>query len=193
MSALQQPTATKKSSRLPSSTSSHGRFSGPPWPEARPDLAKLNLKSLDVVYIRYRRTTFSTFHTMKIALLLFITFFATSQLKASSAIIINLASQQLYFFHDSTVVFVTKLSTGRKHLPTPRGHYQITEKDVSHTSSIYHVSMPYFMRLDGEAFGIHYGYNPGYPASHGCIRVGSMQEAKMLFRMTPNGTSVIID
>jgi hypothetical protein len=136
---------------------------------------------------------FSTFHTMKIALLLLITCFAASQLRASSAIIINLASQQLYLYHDSTVVFVTKLSTGRKHLPTPRGHYQITEKDVSHTSTIYHVSMPYFMRLDGEAFGIHYGYNPGYPASHGCIRVGSMQEAKMLFRMTPNGTSVIID
>jgi lipoprotein-anchoring transpeptidase ErfK/SrfK len=53
--------------------------------------------------------------------------------------------------------------------------------------------MPYFMRLDEEPFGIHYGYNPGYPASHGCIRVGSMQEAKMLFRMTPSGTSVIID
>jgi lipoprotein-anchoring transpeptidase ErfK/SrfK len=130
---------------------------------------------------------------MKIALLLLMASFATFQAKASSAIIINLAAQRLYLFQDSRVVFVTKLSTGRRHLPTPRGHYQITEKEVSHTSTIYHVSMPYFMRLDGEPFGIHYGYNPGYPASHGCIRVGSMPEAKMLFRMTPRGTSVIID
>ena len=130
---------------------------------------------------------------MKIALLLFLASFAAFQAKASSAIIINLAAQRLYLFQDSRVVFVTKLSTGRRHLPTPRGHYQITEKDVSHISSIYHVSMPYFMRLDGEPFGIHYGYNPGYPASHGCIRVGSMPEAKMLFRMTPRGTSVIIN
>jgi lipoprotein-anchoring transpeptidase ErfK/SrfK len=130
---------------------------------------------------------------MKIALLLLIGSFAVLSAKASSAIIISLAAQKLYLYRDSKVVFVTKLSTGRKHLPTPRGHYQITEKDVDHTSSIYHVSMPYFMRLDEEPFGIHYGYNPGYPASHGCIRVGSMQAAKMLFRMTPSGTSVIID
>lgn len=129
---------------------------------------------------------------MKFVLLLLIVSFATLQAKASSAIIINLAAQQLYLYQNSKVVFVTKLSTGRKHLPTPRGTYQITEKDVSHTSSIYHVPMPYFMRLDGEAFGIHYGYNPGYPASHGCIRVGSMSEARTLFHLTPNGTSVII-
>jgi lipoprotein-anchoring transpeptidase ErfK/SrfK len=130
---------------------------------------------------------------MKITFLLLIISFAALQAKASSAIIINLASQRLYLYQDSKVVFVTKLSTGRKRLPTPRGHYQITEKDLSHTSSIYHVSMPYFMRLDEEAYGIHYGYNPGYPASHGCIRVGSLREAKTLFQMTPNGTSVIID
>ena len=129
---------------------------------------------------------------MKFVLLLLIVSFATLQAKASSAIIINLAAQQLYLYQNSKLVFVTKLSTGRKHLPTPRGTYQITEKDVSHTSSIYHVPMPYFMRLDGEAFGIHYGYNPGYPASHGCIRVGSMSEARTLFHLTPNGTSVII-
>ena len=130
---------------------------------------------------------------MKITILLLIACFAGLQVKASSAIIINLATQKLYLYRDTKAVFVTKLSTGRKHLPTPRGQYQITEKDVYHTSSIYHVSMPYFMRLDGEAFGIHYGYNPGHPASHGCIRIGSMSDAKMLFRMTPTGTFVIID
>ena len=130
---------------------------------------------------------------MKVTILLLIACFAALQVEASSAIIINLATQKLYLYRDAKAVFVTKLSTGRKHLTTPRGQYQITEKDVYHTSSIYHVSMPYFMRLDGEAFGIHYGYNPGHPASHGCIRIGSIYDAKMLFRMTPTGTSVIID
>ena len=130
---------------------------------------------------------------MKIALLLLLACLGALQVQASSAIIINLAAQRLYLYQDARVVFVTKLSTGRRHLPTPRGQYKITEKDLCHTSTIYHVAMPYFMRLDGEAFGIHYGYNPGYPASHGCIRVGSMPEAKALFRLTPNGTSVIID
>jgi lipoprotein-anchoring transpeptidase ErfK/SrfK len=112
---------------------------------------------------------------MKIILLLLIASFAAWQAKSSSAIIISLSAQQLYLYQDSKVVFVTKLSTGRKHLQTPRGNYQITEKDVDHTSTI------------------HYGYNPGYPASHGCIRIGTMSEARMLFRMTPRGTSVIID
>jgi lipoprotein-anchoring transpeptidase ErfK/SrfK len=138
-------------------------------------------------------SNFSTPQKMKIALLLLLACFAAARANASCAIIINLAAQRLYFYQDSKVVFVTKLSTGRKGLPTPRGSYQITEKDVCHTSSIYHVSMPYFMRLDGEAFGIHYGYNPGHPASHGCVRVGSMAEARTLFRLTPAGTSVIID
>jgi lipoprotein-anchoring transpeptidase ErfK/SrfK len=131
---------------------------------------------------------------MKITLLLLLACLVSlREAKATSAILINLAAQRLYLYQDARIVFVIKLSTGRKHLPTPRGHYQITEKDLSHTSSIYHVSMPYFMRLDEEAFGIHYGYNPGYPASHGCIRIGSMPEARTLFRMTPTGTSVIID
>jgi hypothetical protein len=105
---------------------------------------------------------------MKIILFVLIASCAALQAKANSTIIINLAAQQLCLYKNSKVVFVTKLSTGRKSLPTPRGHYHITEKDVCHTSSIYHVSMPYFMRLDGEVFGIHYGYTPGYPASHGC-------------------------
>jgi lipoprotein-anchoring transpeptidase ErfK/SrfK len=156
----------------------------------QPDAArgrKTRLKGLDM-------TILARCKNMKFALLLFLACFAAAaQADASCAIIINLAAQRLYFYQDSRVVFVTRLSTGRRGLPTPRGSFQITEKDVYHTSSIYHVSMPYFMRLDGEAFGIHYGYNPGHPASHGCIRVGSMAEAKTLFRMTPAGTSVIID
>jgi lipoprotein-anchoring transpeptidase ErfK/SrfK len=148
-----------------------------------------NLRSIPI----QRLAIVLTEPTVKIIFLLLVASFVALQAKASSAIIINLATQRLYLFQDSKVVFVTKLSTGRRHLPTPKGSYQITEKDVCHTSSIYHVSMPYFMRLGEEAFGIHYGYNPGHPASHGCIRVGSMSEAKMLFRMTPSGTSVIID
>jgi hypothetical protein len=135
-----------------------------------------------------RYDNFSTLKKHEIALLLLLACFAASQAKPRCAIIINLAAQRLYLYQDSRVVFITKLSTRRTGLPTPRGSYQITEKDVCHTSTIYHVSMPYFMRLDGEPFGIHYGYNPGHPASHGCIRVGSMAEAKTLFRMTPSGT-----
>jgi L,D-transpeptidase-like protein len=53
--------------------------------------------------------------------------------------------------------------------------------------------MPYYLRLSGEPFGIHYGYNPGYPASHGCIRVGKMRDAAYLFRVVPTGTTVTVE
>jgi lipoprotein-anchoring transpeptidase ErfK/SrfK len=108
-------------------------------------------------------------------------------------IVVNLKEQKLYSYRGDQVTFTTNLSTGRKGMPTPRGEYHVSEKDVHHTSSIYGSSMPYFMRLSGEPFGIHYGYNPGYPASHGCIRVGSLKDAAFLFQLTPEGTHVTIE
>ena len=48
---------------------------------------------------------------------------------------------------------------------------QISDKHRHHNSTIYGSSMPYFMRLSCAAFGLHQGYVPSYPASHGCIRV----------------------
>jgi lipoprotein-anchoring transpeptidase ErfK/SrfK len=116
---------------------------------------------------------------------------------ASSAfathVTVSLSEQKLYLYRDGQPVFSTKLSTGRKGMPTPMGTYEVTEKDALHTSSIYGSSMPYFMRLGGEPFGIHYGYNPGYPASHGCIRIGSMEDARYLFKVVPPGTGVTIE
>lgn len=53
--------------------------------------------------------------------------------------------------------------------------------------------MPYYLRLSGEPFGIHYGHNPGYPASHGCIRVGKMRDAAFLFQVVTTGTAVTIE
>jgi lipoprotein-anchoring transpeptidase ErfK/SrfK len=108
-------------------------------------------------------------------------------------IVVNLKEQTLYFYRNGVVTFKTKLSTGRKRLPTPTGDFYVSDKHVDHTSTIYGSEMPYFMRLSGEPFGIHYGYNPGYPASHGCIRVGSMKDAAYLFQLTPEGTHVTIE
>jgi lipoprotein-anchoring transpeptidase ErfK/SrfK len=108
-------------------------------------------------------------------------------------IVVNLKQQRLYFYRDGTVAFSTQLSTGRKGMPTPRGEFYVSEKDKHHTSSIYGSSMPFYLRLSGEPFGIHYGFNPGYPASHGCIRVGSMRDAATLFQLVPEGTPVTIE
>ena len=51
--------------------------------------------------------------------------------------------------------------------------------------------MPYFMRLSCGAFGTHSGNCPGYPASHGCIRMPSAK-ARAFFLTCPTGTQVDI-
>ena len=64
------------------------------------------------------------------------------------------------------VAFLTaKISTGREDKPTPPGNYLVTDKIKLELSTLYKVRMPYFLRLSFSEYGIHYGYNPGHPAS----------------------------
>lgn len=88
-------------------------------------------------------------------------------------------------------IFSTKVSTGRRGYCTPTGEFVITNKYRSWTSTIYHSSMPFFQRLSGSDFGLHQGNLPGYPASHGCIRLPAKNAAK-LFSMTSEGDRVRI-
>lgn len=92
---------------------------------------------------------------------------------------------------DGNELFVTKVSTGRKGFSTPTGEYVITNKYRDWTSTLYDASMPYFQRLSCGDFGLHQGNVPGYPASHGCIRVPA-GNAQKLFTMTQAGDRVRI-
>ena len=112
---------------------------------------------------------------------------------ANEHVVVNIKEQRLYLYRDGHPTFTTELSTGRRSLPTPRGEFSVSNKDEHHISTIYQCPMPYYLRLSGEPFGIHYGYNPGYPASHGCIRVGKMRDAAYLFRVVPTGTTVTVE
>ena len=67
----------------------------------------------------------------------------------------------------------------------------MTDKHAMHVSTIYKAKMPWFLRLDGRDFGMHSGVVPGYPASHGCIRVPD-EVARRLFKELPMGTLVSI-
>jgi lipoprotein-anchoring transpeptidase ErfK/SrfK len=88
-------------------------------------------------------------------------------------------------------IFNAKVSTGRKGNATRTGDFVITDKNRTWTSTIYHASMPYFQRLSCGDFGLHQGNVPGYPASHGCIRVPA-GKASQLFAMTRVGDRVQI-
>lgn len=106
-------------------------------------------------------------------------------------VLISLSNQKATLFKNGEIIATTKISSGKKSTPTPKGKFVISDKHRHHTSSIYHVAMPYFQRLSGQAFGFHTGYVPNYPASHGCIRMPN-SNAKKFFSLTKVGDPVTI-
>jgi ankyrin repeat protein len=104
---------------------------------------------------------------------------------------ISLALQQIALLKNGVPVYQTRCSTGRPGYSTKRGEFVITNKERNHRSTIYHVEMPYFMRLSCLDFGMHAGYVPNYPASHGCIRLPE-DAARKFFSEIPVGTLVTV-
>ena len=87
---------------------------------------------------------------------------------------------------------MTKVSSGKREKPTPPGKYVVTQKYPDWRSTLYHnASMPFFLRLSCSPVGLHAGVIPGYPASHGCVRL-PREVAQKLFTMIPKGTVVEI-
>ncbi len=105
---------------------------------------------------------------------------------------ISLKNQKATIYIGGTVDRVVKISSGRKDFPTPPGEYMVTAKHKNWVSTIYKVPMPYFLRLNSSAIGLHAGNVPGYPASHGCIRLPK-KDARELFATLDVGTPVRID
>jgi ankyrin repeat protein len=104
---------------------------------------------------------------------------------------ITLASQKVALIKDGVPIFSTSCSSGRAGFATRTGEFVITDKERNHRSTIYHVEMPYFMRLSCLDFGMHEGVVPNYPASHGCIRLPG-DAARRLFAEIPIGTLVSV-
>jgi lipoprotein-anchoring transpeptidase ErfK/SrfK len=129
---------------------------------------------------------------------------------------LNLTRQRAYLIEDGNIIEESPISSGRPAHPTPTGHFRVTEKDIDHRSSLYgkvvnsrgnvvksdadHTSpvpkggrfvrapMRYFLRFNG-AIGMHAGILPGYPASHGCVRLPS-SKAALFYEMADVGTPV---
>ena len=104
---------------------------------------------------------------------------------------ISLALQRVALVKDGVPVYRTQCSTGRPGYSTKMGEFVITNKERYHRSTIYHVDMPYFMRLSCLDFGMHAGYVPNHPASHGCIRLPE-EAARKFFSELPVGTLVTV-
>lgn len=109
----------------------------------------------------------------------------------SSRILVSLKERTATFFQEGRIQERSWVSTGRDGHPTPVGRFVITQKHKDWTSTKYHVKMPYFLRLNNGAIGLHAGNVPPYPASHGCIRLPD-EQARTFFQMADIGTIVDI-
>ncbi len=104
---------------------------------------------------------------------------------------IDLSRQRAWVTQEGRIIDTCSVSTGREGYGTPAGRYVITDKHRSWTSTLYHVAMPFFMRLNCSAIGLHSGYVTGRPASHGCIRL-PYDKAKKFFGLCNVGDEVQI-
>ncbi|MEM7385635.1 MAG: L,D-transpeptidase family protein, partial [Verrucomicrobiota bacterium] len=106
--------------------------------------------------------------------------------------VINLAKQRVTFFKGDEVIKTSSISSGRQSHPTEPGRFVITDKTKMNYSNLYGGSeMPYFQRFSCTAVGFHQGALPGYPASHGCIRL-PMSTAKFFYQQSKLGDRVEI-
>jgi hypothetical protein len=107
-------------------------------------------------------------------------------------VIVNLATQRAVVFRNGVPIGATTVSTGRSGHETPTGIFTVLQKQVDHHSSTYdNAPMPYMERLTWKGIALHAGNLPGYPASHGCVRLPA-GFAKMLYGQTSLGMTVVI-
>lgn len=112
--------------------------------------------------------------------------------KGPMLLIVNTHSQRAMLFRNGVPIGATTISTGRKGRETPTGVFTILEKQIVHHSSKYdNAPMPYMQRLTWQGVALHAGHLPGYPASHGCIRMPA-GFAKLLYGVTTLGMTVVI-
>ena len=133
-------------------------------------------------------------------------------------IVVSIPKQRAFLMIGEQIVADGPISSGKRGHETPRGHFNVMEKDPNHHSSLYgdfvdrsgrtvragvsaHIdsapsgthfagaAMKWFLRLTGEGVGMHIGILPGYPASHGCVRE-SVDGAKLFYDHAKVGTPV---
>ena len=107
-------------------------------------------------------------------------------------VVVSLPLQRAFVYRGDALVAATAVSTGTDDKPTPTGVYRILQKAAEHRSNLYDdASMPYMQRLTWDGIALHAGRNPGFPASHGCVRLPA-SFAKKLFEVTTLGTTVVV-
>ncbi len=135
------------------------------------------------------------------------------------SILVSLGNQEAYLYRGSNRTASSRISSGREGYRTPVGRFQVILKDKDHRSSIYGdyvdasgkvvkasvdsrrdskpphshfvgTPMPYFVEFS-PGYGLHQGYLPGVPTSHGCIRM-PYWKARQFYNVAQIGTPVVV-
>ncbi len=113
--------------------------------------------------------------------------------QGDTKVVIDRLTQMAYVYRADALVGISTVSTAKKGHITPLGEWKILEKRAKYRSRKYdNAPMPWMERIDEYGVALHGGANPGYPASHGCIRL-PMKFAEKLYGLTKVGTPVIIE
>jgi hypothetical protein len=106
--------------------------------------------------------------------------------------VVSLSKQRIRIYGSAGVLAESPVSSGMAGHRTPPGVFSVLQKNRFHRSNIYsNAPMPYMQRLTWSGVALHAGVVPGYPASHGCIRLPH-QFASELWRITRLGTRVVV-
>ncbi|MBC9032237.1 L,D-transpeptidase family protein [Sphingomonas sp. JC676] len=115
-----------------------------------------------------------------------------STVPSQISITVSLPDQRAYVYRDGEMIGMTTVSTGARGRATPVGNYTILQKKPFHRSNLYsNAPMPFMQRLTWSGIAMHAGHLPGYPASHGCIRM-PRAFAEQLYSMTDLGVAVSV-
>ncbi|RVT92521.1 L,D-transpeptidase [Sphingomonas crocodyli] len=107
-------------------------------------------------------------------------------------IVVSIPQQRAYAYRNGIPIGITTVSTGKKGHETPTGVFTLLQKNIDHKSNLYNSApMPYMQRLTWDGIAMHAGNLPGYPASHGCVRM-PLAFSKLLYGITKLGLTVII-
>src|SRR5580692_230584 len=106
--------------------------------------------------------------------------------------IVSLQSQRITVYDANGWILRAPVSSGQRGRETPAGIFSVIQKDADHHSNLYDDAfMPHMQRLTWSGIALHGGALPGYPASHGCVRM-PFDFAERLFDMTEVGLRVIV-
>lgn len=106
--------------------------------------------------------------------------------------VVSLKDQRMVIYKNNNIIARTTVSTGKSGHETPTGVFSIFQKRRYHRSNIYSgAPMPFMQRITWSGIALHQGRVPGYPASHGCVRLPA-GFAQKFYKMSPMRMHIVV-